>query len=127
MRAIRVADEEMTKIVREQDLEVMKAELGTKPRVYYKNLWRYSKCFISASVSREANGVIDCIEGAAVRLMKNGAMVAEAKTDNYGDFKFDRLAEYSGEYVIEVTAGDQERRSVKVTLGNSISLGEIRL
>ena len=27
-------------------LEVMKPEAGTKPRVYYRNLWRYSKSFI---------------------------------------------------------------------------------
>ena len=70
---------------REQGLEIMKPELGTKPRIYYKNLWRYSKCFIGGSVSTEANGVVDCVEGASVRLLKNGGVVAEATTDNYGD------------------------------------------
>ena len=32
----------------------MKPELGTKPRVYYRNLWRYSKCFIGGSVAAES-------------------------------------------------------------------------
>ena len=31
------------------------------------------KCFIGGSVSTEANGVVDCVEGATVRLLKNGA------------------------------------------------------
>ena len=35
--------------------------------------------------------MIDCIEGATVRLLHNGTTVATATTDNYGDFKFDKL------------------------------------
>ena len=50
------------------------AELGTRPRVYYRNLWRYSKCFIGGTVSAKANGVVDCVEGANVRLLKDGAV-----------------------------------------------------
>ena len=82
----------------------MRPELGTKPRVYYRNLWRYSKCFIGGSVSAEANGVVDCVEGATVRLMRNGQQVAELQSDNYGDFKFDKLDENSGAYVVEIEA-----------------------
>jgi hypothetical protein len=40
MRAIKVEDEDMARIAREQELEVLKPELGSKPRVYYRNLWR---------------------------------------------------------------------------------------
>ena len=74
MRAVKVTDEEMAKIAREEALETMKPE--TKPRVYYKNLWRYTKCFIGGSVSAEANGVVDCVEGATVRLLKDGIAIA---------------------------------------------------
>ena len=62
MRAVCVADNEMAKLAAEQGLEVIKPELGTKPRVYYKNLWRFSKCFIGGSVSAQTNdGTIDCV------------------------------------------------------------------
>ena len=105
----------------------MKPDLGTKPRVYYKNLWRYSKCFIGGSVSMEANGVVDCVEGAAVRLLKGGAVVTQAATDNYGDFKFDRLDENSGDYVVEISAAGRAKKTVAAKLGVSINLGEIRL
>jgi Fe-S-cluster-containing dehydrogenase component len=126
MRAICVEDDEMAKIAREQGLDVIKPELGTKPRVYYKNIWRYSKCFIAGSISMEANGVIDCTEGAIVRLLKSGTKVTETTTDNYGDFKFDRLDENSGDYVVEISLG-RARKTVPAKLGVSINLGEIRL
>jgi Fe-S-cluster-containing dehydrogenase component len=126
MRAVKVEDEEMAWIAREQGLEVMRPELGTKPRVYYRNLWRYTKCFIGGSVSAEANGVVDCVEGAEVRLIRDGRVIAECRTDNYGDFKFDRLDENSGRYTVQVTAGGRTK-TVEATLGVSINLGEIRL
>lgn len=126
MRAVCVSDDEMAKIAHEQELKVVKPELGTKPRVYYKNLWRYSTAFIAGSVSMETKGIVDCVEGAAVRLFKDGDEVAEVVTDNYGDFKFDRLPERSGTYRIEISAG-QGRRVVDARLGESVYLGEIRL
>jgi len=110
MRAICVDDDEMANLAREQGLEVMKPELATSPRVYYKNLWRYSKCFIGGSVSREVKGVVDCVEGVIVRLLKNGAMVTQTATDNYGDFKFDRLDENSGEYTVEISAAGRAKK-----------------
>jgi Fe-S-cluster-containing dehydrogenase component len=126
MRAIKVEDEVMAAMAREQGLEVFRPELGGKPRVYYRNLWRYSKCFIGGSVSAEANGAIDCIEGASVRLLKGGALIAETTTDNYGDFKFDRLEENSGRYGVEISAQGR-KKSIEATLGASVNLGEIRL
>jgi Fe-S-cluster-containing dehydrogenase component len=126
MRAICVDDVEMAKIAHEQELEVFRPELETKPRVYYKNLWRFSTCFIAGSLSIETKGAVDCVEGATVRLLKNGAVVAEAMTDNYGDFKFDRLDENSGDYSVEVAFG-KNKRAIKARLGESINLGEIRL
>ena len=114
-------------MTREQGLEVMRPELGSKPRVYYRNLWRYAKCFIGGTLSAEANGVIDCVEGARVRLLRGGVLVAEATSDNYGDFKFDKLDEDSGAYTVEIIDAGGETKTVEATLGASINLGEIRL
>jgi Fe-S-cluster-containing dehydrogenase component len=126
MRAIKVEDAEMAAMVKEQALEVMQPEAGTRPRVYYRNLWRYSKCFIGGSVAAEAGGAVDCVEGAAVRLLKDGVPVSTTETDNYGDFKFDRLDEGSGSYIVEI-AGLGRKKTVEAQLGVSLNLGEIRL
>ena len=47
--------------------------------------------------------------------------------DNYGDFRFDRLAENSGAYAVEIAASGRPAKTVAATLGQSINLGEIRL
>jgi hypothetical protein len=105
----------------------MRPELKTRPRVYYRNLWRYMSCFIGGSVSAEVDGIVDCVEGAAVRLKKDGALLAEAATDNFGDFKFDKLAENSGRYTVEISEAGHGTRTIEATLGASIYLGEIRV
>src|SRR5580658_202441 len=99
---------------------------GAMPRVYYRNLWRYSKCFIGGSLSEEKNGAVDCIEGASVQLVKDGVSIAVTTTDNYGDFKFDKLDEDSGRYTVQIFASGRSK-SLETTLGASINLGDIRL
>ncbi|MGH6670611.1 MAG: 4Fe-4S dicluster domain-containing protein [Xanthobacteraceae bacterium] len=126
MRAIKVEDEEMARIARDEGLEVLKPELGSKPRVYYRNLWRYTKCFIGGSVSEIRNGVVECVESASVQLLKDGASVAVTTTDNYGDFKFDKLGENSGRYTVQIFANGRTK-TAEANLGASVSLGEIRL
>lgn len=128
MKAIKVEDAEMERMAREQGLERMKAELGTRPRVWYRNLWRYTKCFIGGSVSAEQSGAVDCVEGAKVRLVKDGRAVAETASDNYGDFKFDKLDENSGAYAVEIeAAAGRAKKTVEARLGESVNLGEIRV
>ena len=126
-KTLKVTDEEMARKAKEDGLEVLKPELNAKPRVYYKNLWRYTTAFIAGTLSAEADGAIDCVEGAKVRLVKDGDIVAEIVSDNYGDFKFDRLAEDSGAYTIEIEADGKPQKKLETTVGKSIFVGDIRL
>jgi Fe-S-cluster-containing dehydrogenase component len=127
MRAVKVEDDEMQRMARDQQLEVLKPELNTRPRVYYRNLWRYAKCFIGGTVSARGADGTDCVEGAKVELIKDNHVVAETTSDNYGDFKFDRLDENSGAYSVAVSAPGKARKEISVELGASVNLGEIRL
>ena len=127
MRAIYIEDADMSRMANDEGLEVMRPEFHTKPRVYYRNLWRYTKCFIGGSISSEAGGIVDCVEGAQVRLLKEGNVVAEMESDNYGDFKFDKLNEESGTYVVEVTNKAGKKKVIVAKLGVSVNLGEIRV
>jgi Fe-S-cluster-containing dehydrogenase component len=127
MRAIKVEDAEMAQLARDEQLKVIKPDLGTKPRIYYKNLWRYDSCFIGGTLSAAKDEVVDCVEGTAIRLLKDGVAVAETKSDNYGDFKFDRLSEGSGRYSVEIAVADLPKKVVEVELGVSTHIGEIRL
>ena len=127
MRAVKVEDTEMARLARVQNLEVLKPEFGTKPRVYYRNHWRYTKCFIAGTISADVDGTIECVEGASVRLLKNGACLAESHSDNFGDFKFDKLEEDSGHCTVQISAEGRGSRNVDVELGASVNVGEIRL
>ena len=49
-RTVKLEDSEMQRLQAEESLEVLKPELGTKPRVYYKNLYLVNRCFVGASV-----------------------------------------------------------------------------
>jgi Fe-S-cluster-containing dehydrogenase component len=127
IRTMKVEDAEMERLTREEQLEVMKPEWGTKPRVYYKNLWRYSTCFIGGTVSLRTVDNIDCVKGAKVRLKRDNMIVSETTTDSFGDFRFDRLDENSGPYLVEISANDGASRVIETALGVSVNLGEIRL
>lgn len=127
IRSVKAEDAEMAEIAETEALEVLRPELGAKPRVYYKNLYRFAKCFIGGSVAIDRNGVVDCLEGASAALTKNGTRLAEQRTDNYGDFKFDRLDKDSGAYTVEISHPRHGKKAVEARLGESQYLGTIYL
>ncbi len=124
---LKVDDSEMRKIVRDENLEILHPEYKTNPRVYYKNLYRYSRCFIGGSVAVDENGAIDCLKGSKVKLYKNANLVEETVTDAYGDFVFDDLGKNSGTYSIEITHDAKKMKHLEVELGSSLYVGEILL
>lgn len=100
--AVKVEDAEMEDLVRKHKLEVLRPELKTRPRVYYKNLHRFNKCFVGGTVVAEIDDVIECVVGARVSLKRQGKEIASVQSDTFGDFKFDGLDPDSGEYLVEV-------------------------
>ena len=94
------------KKVETENLEVLHPQYKTLPRVYYKNLYRYSRCFIGGSVAVEVDGVSDCALGANIKLIKDSKTIGETVSDPFGDFKFDNLEENSGIYTLEIKYQD---------------------
>jgi len=127
LRVVLAEDVELQKIIESEKLEFLNPEFNTKPRVYYKNLSRYLKCFIGGSIAFEKGGITDCVEGARVALLKDSNKINEAVTDNYGDFKFDSLEEDSGKYLLEIKYEGYEKKTLEVDLETSLNLGIICL
>lgn len=127
MTAICAGDEEMQRIVREEKLQVLRPELGTKPRVYYKNLDRWNKVFVAGSVAGRIGRMLECVEGAKVTLEKDGRRVAEALTDAYGDFRFTGLEEGSGAYRVGISDARFAPKSLEVKLGGTVVIDDIVL
>jgi Fe-S-cluster-containing dehydrogenase component len=101
-KSVKRSDTEMQALAEAEGLEVLQPELGTKPRIYYKNLHLMTQCFVGGSVVAQVNGVEECVEGADVVVKKDGNEVGRATTDTFGEFKVDRLVKNSGQYQIEV-------------------------
>jgi len=116
-RSLKVDDAEMQRIASEEGLEVLQPELGTKPRVYYKNRHFFTHCFVGGSVVKAVQGVEECAEGVEVVLNQGDSEVGRATTDTFGEFKIDRLEPASGSYQLEISSADG-------SLAKSFDLGE---
>ena len=126
-RSVKVEDQEMQQITAAEGLEVLQPELGTRPRVYYKNMHLMAQCFVSGSVAANIDGVEECAEGAEVILKQNGSEIGRATTDTFGEFKIDKLEKNSGQYELEVK-GSTGSLSTKFELSDkSLYLGAIEL
>jgi Fe-S-cluster-containing dehydrogenase component len=124
--AVKLDDREMQKKASAEGLRVLLPKLGAKPRVYYRGLERWDKCFIGGSVSADISGVVDCVAGAEVALYRDGKQMAATRSDSFGDFQFGGLTEGSGAYRVDIrhVLGQAQR---DCTLDESLFLGEIRL
>jgi hypothetical protein len=105
-------------------LEVYQPQYKTKPRVFYKNLYRYTRCFIAGSVALKDKD--ECAEGASVTLIKDPkTKMGDTKTNNYGDFKIDNLEENSGKYSLAIELPGYKKKELSVDLKASVNLGTI--
>jgi len=126
MSIVYAEDPEMQKIIKSENLEVYQPQYKTRPRVYYKNLYRYTRCLIAGSVA--LGDTDECAEGAKVTLIKgSNKAIDETTTNNYGDFKFDNLEENSGNYSLEVTYASYKKKKLEIDLNTSINVGTIFL
>lgn len=126
-QSLKVDDAEMQRIKARDGLEVLQPGLGTKPRVYYKNLHLMTQCFVGGSVVAMVKGVEECVAGAQVVLTQDGREVGRATTDAFGEWKIDRLEPNSRGYQVEAT-GPAGRFSLQFDLGaESRYLGVMQL
>ena len=105
-------------------LEAFKAGLATRPRVFYKNLHRWTKVFVAGTVVfKDSN---ECAEGVVAAVTLDGKAVGEATTNNYGDFLID-LLEPGKRYSVTLRASGYKPATVAAALSESVNLGTISL
>ncbi len=126
LSVIHAEDREMAKVIKSDELEVYQPKYKTKVHVYYKNLYRYTKCFIAGAVALQDTD--ECAEGAQVTLSKGRKKVIDrVATNNYGDFKIDNLKEKSGRYSLEIAYPSYTKHKMDINLKTSMNLGTIFL
>lgn len=126
MQSFKMSDQDMKTKANREDLESFEPEHGTQPRVWYKNLYRFTKEHIAGSVVAKIGGVVDCVEAAEVTLKQGDKVLSTATTDYFGDFKFDKLEPNSGEYTISISY-EQFGYETTIDLKESINLGVVTI
>jgi Fe-S-cluster-containing dehydrogenase component len=118
------ADSEMERLAAAEELQIFRPELGTEPRVYFKNLHRWTAAFAAGSVVFADTD--ECAEGAEVTVLAGGVLAGNGRVNNYGEFIVDGLG--AGEkYVVSVRAPGYVTTAQTVLLEKSLNLGTIML
>ena len=126
LKFISTEESKMKAMINSEGLEVYLPKYQTNSRVYYKNLYRYTSCFVAGSIALQDTD--ECAEGAAITLTNGStSVVGKAETNNYGDFKIDNLEEGSGEYTLEITFEGYEPKILAINLNESLNLGTLFL
>jgi len=127
LKFVHLEESEMQRMIESEKLEVLHPEYELQPRVYYKNLYRFARCFIAGSIAVEVDGVTDCVEGTRITLSRGSTKIDETVSDTFGDFKLDDLEGNSGNYKLEITHPDYETQTLEVDLVTSLNVGTIWL
>lgn len=106
-------------------LDDFRKDLGTKPNVKYQNLYRYDSFMLCGSVALA--DINECADNTQVTLASKGKQVAETRTNNYGDFKFDGLPAQAEDYTVTVSHDSRGEKNIEVKLEDSSNLGVVYL
>jgi Fe-S-cluster-containing dehydrogenase component len=117
-------DDEIAARVAADELQRYRDALGTRPRVYYQNLHRWTKAFIAVSVA--CADTDDCAEGALVSVQAAGVPVGQATADTFGDALIDKL-EPGAEYTVTIAHDGYQPATLTVKLDASRTLETVML
>jgi Fe-S-cluster-containing dehydrogenase component len=124
LKLVLADDAQMAAMVAAEGLQVLRPELGAKPRVYYKNLHLWTKAFVAGSVV--FGDTDECAEGATATVTAAGESMGLAVSSNYGDFYVDGL-EPGREYTVNVKADGYGPFTKTIKLDQSLNLGTVVL
>lgn len=121
-------EDEWEKIIVNQGLKSITPDDGNKPRVLYKNLYRYNRCFIKGAIFFESSKVEEPAVDADVALYLNGMFIDKMRSDFLGEYYFDRIPKNSGKFVLKIALEGFDPIEKEVEVGaESVVVDEIKL
>jgi len=124
IKLVLAEDAEIERRVAAEGLERYRDGLGTRPRVYYKSLYRWDKVFVACTLV--FGDTDECAEGVKAVVELGGVLVGEAASDNFGEVLVDGL-EPGKEYAVTLMAPGYKPASLPVKLDESRNLGTVVL
>lgn len=123
IKLVLAEEDDFAKLAASEGLEVLKPELAAKPRVYYKNLYKWATAFIGGTAVFADTD--ECAEGVRAVVTRDGTVMGKAVSNNYGDFIVDGLE--PGEYELVLTSPSYQELRRSVAVEASVSLGVLPL
>ena len=117
-------EHEFQQRVRRDGLRPWRDELGTRPRVYYRNLQRWERSFVGCTVV--LGDTDDCGGGARLTVLRDGDVVGAAVADFFGEAVVDGL-DPGGDYTLRVAAEGYEDAELTVRVVESVNAGIVTL
>jgi hypothetical protein len=117
-------EDDLERMVEDEGLERYRDELGTKPRVWYRNLHRWEKAFVGCSIV--FGDTDECAEGATVTVLRDGSQAGRGTADIFGEVKIDHLTP-GREYVVKIEADGYQPAEMTVQVDASLNAGTVVL
>ena len=126
-RSLKVEDDQMNRIIEDEELQVLNPEFKANPRVYYKNLDNFTKYFIGGTLLAVKDGVMDAASGVEIELTQGGVTLQTGESNEYGDFKFSGLNVDSGNFTLQFHSTEHGDFEITTELTQSTYLGTLTL
>ncbi len=113
-------ESEVSRLIASGNAESLHSEYGLREKVVYIGL---PKKFVAGTVVY--GDTDECAKGAVVTLTGNGKKMA-VKTDTFGDFEFEGLAD-DADYTVKIEAEGYQLKELKVSTKTDVYLGVISI
>lgn len=121
-------EHETRRLMQSEQLSILHPEFKTAPRVLYKNLRLFDRCFIAGSVAFEKHDLVDCAANVRVELALSDGSIRATETNAFGDFCFDGLEASGSSYEIVLDIPGYAPRRIPVSaLRASVNIGTLCL
>jgi len=129
LQTLKLSDAELEAMRQDGSLEDFRPDLDLKPQVVYRNLLKTRTAFLAGNVTAYFDGVEECVEGALVELRQteDGTILGSTKTDAFGAFRFDGLAQDEGDLTLAIHLPDGRTKEVSSALNGSTYLKTIQI
>ncbi|KXU82402.1 oxidoreductase [Paraburkholderia monticola] len=127
LRAIEADDARLAEMVEKEHLTVLRPELGTKPRVFYKHLDDALSHLVAGNVCEDLGGGQLRNLGGIEVILRDSADGSEraTTTDHFGDFRFSGLTTPASHIELLVRKDGVEKTLVSSDRSGSVNLGTL--
>ena len=127
LTAMRLSDSQYDALLQTGGAAALRPELGSRPRVLYRNHTRFTSAFVGGTLVSMATGVEECVSGIPVKLFRDDRLLGTAVSDAFGEFKIDGIVPEPQPLRLRLDIGATPPIRQDIVVDDSRYLGRIAL